>query len=43
MLASSVKKVTAASGDYKVSLLTLLTNSIQHIYEEWDILINVHR
>ena len=42
ILANSVKKVPTASGDYLVSKNTLLHNSVQHIYEEWDIPITVH-
>ena len=38
-----MKKVTAASGDYFVSIFSHLHNSVQHIYKEWDIPINVHR
>ena len=28
---------------YLISILTAPHNSVQHIYDEWDILINVHR
>ena len=35
-----MKKVITASGDYLVYFHPL--TSVQHIYEEWDILINVH-
>ena len=42
ILASGVKKVSAASGDYLVSIFFPLLTIVQHIYEEWDIPINVH-
>ena len=37
-----MKKVTATSGDYLVYFHPH-HNSVQHIYEEWDIPINSHR
>ena len=36
-----MKKVTSASGDYLVHF-HLPHNNVQHIYEEWDVHINVH-
>ena len=36
-------KVTAANGNYLLSMFPPRHNSVQHIYEEWDIPINVHR
>ena len=38
-----MKKVPTASGDYLVSIFTPPHNSVQHIYEERHIHINVHR
>ena len=38
-LGSGVKMVNTASDDYLVYFHPL----VQHIYEEWDITINVHR
>ena len=43
MFASSVKKVPSARGDYLVSKITHPHNSVQSMYEEWDIPINVYR
>ena len=37
-----MKKVPTASGDL-VSKNTHSHNSVQHIYEEWDIPINIHQ
>ena len=39
----SVKKVPTVSGDYFVSKITHPHNSVQGIYEEWDIPITTHR
>ena len=38
-----MKKVTTANGDYMVSIFSPFHNSVQHIYEEWDIPINFRR
>ena len=38
-----MKKVPTARGDYLVGIFYPPHNSVQHIYEEWDLPINVHR
>ena len=38
-----MKKVTTASSDYFLRIFSPVHNIVQRIYEEWDILINVHR
>ena len=43
IIASGMKKVTAASGDYLVCMFSRPHNSVQLIYEVGDIPINVHR